>query len=349
VAIDYVSLFSGCGGLDLGLEKAGLRKILATDRDGAALQTAASSTYMASSDVWESDISELIDSGMLKNYRDAGVVAGGPPCQGFSVAGYMDPDDPRSQLVYRFMDAVEILRPKAFIMESVAALASKRWKYVLSRLRVTADRLGFDTTVVVLNAADYGVPQNRKRMFLIGMPRGKTPVSSFWENKPNAESPVTVRQTLSPVKFYAHDDLMCRANIVPAANPVLRKSPYAGMLVNGGGRIIDLDAPAPVIAATIGGNNTPIIDLNALDRDSKPWVETYHAHLMAGGEPFPELPPFGEVRLRRITLYEAAALQGFTCNFRFEGKTMEKWSQAGNAVPPILGEVVGNAVAFALR
>ena len=104
------------------------------------------------------------------------LVIGGPPCQGFSVAGHMDPDDPRSQHVWYFLAVVNRVQPQCFVMENVKSLAvNQRFADLVAELREAAETLGYRTTLCVLNASHFGVPQNRERMFLIGH-RGVAPL-----------------------------------------------------------------------------------------------------------------------------------------------------------------------------
>jgi DNA (cytosine-5)-methyltransferase 1 len=124
--------------------------------------------------------------------------------------------------------------------------------------------------------------------------------------------------------------------VVPAKNPVLRRSPYAGMLFNGLGRPIDLDRPAPTLPASMGGNKTPIIDQRSLENRQPSWVVQYHARLMKGGRPFAAAPPF----LRRLTVEECATIQTFPATYRFAGRPSSRFCQIGNAVPPSLARYV---------
>ena len=113
-----ISLFTGAGGMDIGFEKAGIKTVFANE-----LMKEAAETYNANHSngvMVNDDINNVIDN--LALYRGIDFVFGGPPCQGFSVAGKMDPDDERSKLIFTFLDAVEIVQPKAFVMENVKAL-----------------------------------------------------------------------------------------------------------------------------------------------------------------------------------------------------------------------------------
>lgn len=113
-----VSLFTGAGGMDVGFERAGIRVVFANE-----LMKEAADTYKANhpNDVMvNDDIYNVLD--MMENYKGVDLVFGGPPCQGFSVAGKMDPDDERSKLIFTFLDVVEKVRPRAFVMENVKAL-----------------------------------------------------------------------------------------------------------------------------------------------------------------------------------------------------------------------------------
>jgi DNA (cytosine-5)-methyltransferase 1 len=115
------------------------------------------------------------------------------------------------------------------------------------------------------------------------------------------------------------------------------------MMFNGQGRLVNLDAPAQTLPATMGGNRTPVIDLHQLEhRGRRPWLAGYHEHLMAGGEPLAELPP--EARMRRLSVEEAAAIQSFPRGMRFQGPQTARFRQVGNAVPPLLAWHVGQAV-----
>jgi DNA (cytosine-5)-methyltransferase 1 len=334
--MNCVSLYTGCGGLDLGFHDAGFKTVWANDIDPFALKTYAGELArrkLGKPEIFCGDISKAA----LPCRGAAEVVIGGPPCQGFSVAGRMDPNDPRSRQVWEFFKVVDHLQPRAFVMENVKSLAvNTRWTRTMHALVEEGEKLGFRTRLLVLNAADYGVPQLRERMFLVGLKEAvmPTPTKSLFRT--------TVREALSELPSYGKpgNHSVCRAIVTAAKTPVMRKSPFAGMLFNGQGRPMDLDAPALTLPASMGGNRTPIIDQKSLEDGSEQWVVSYHSKLMAGGEITSKIPK----RLRRLTVEEAAHLQGFPIGMSFEGSQCAKFRQIGNSVPPALGAAVAKSL-----
>ncbi len=327
-----MSLYTGCGGLDLGFGEAGFETIWANDIDPFALETYRKELIRrghSMPEIFCGDISKAV----LPPRGSSDVVIGGPPCQGFSVAGKMDPGDPRSRQVWEFFRVVEELAPSAFVMENVKALATNsRWAGTIEALEAKGEKLGYKCRVMVLNAADYGVPQLRERMFLVGIRERTMP-------KPiSLAKRTTVREALRSLPTFGElgNDSICKAKVTAAKFPVMRKSPYAGMLFNGQGRPVDLEGPALTLPASMGGNRTPIIDQLALEKEAEPWIVGYHAHLAADGKPISEVP----LRLRRLTVEEAACLQGFPPGMFFSGSQCTKFRQIGNSVPPALGAAV---------
>ena len=135
----------------------------------------------------------------------------------------------------------------------------------------------------------------------------------------------------------------CTANVSLAFHPVMRRSPYAGMLVNGAGRPIDLDGIAPTLPASMGGNKTPIVDEVALHNPAIPnWFVTYHTALIEGTETpmTAKIPP----TVRRLTIKECAAIQTFPADYKFSGRKTKQYKQIGNAVPCRFAEVVASAI-----
>ena len=277
----------------------------------------------------------------LPTKGSADLVIGGPPCQGFSVAGKMDPNDPRSRHVLDFLGVVRRLEPAAFVMENVKNLAvNARWESVRKKLCDEAEAMGYNTSLIVLNAANFGVPQARERMFLVGM---RPELGDFVPpRRLMVKKLPTLREVLAKLPAYGTpgNDTLCPARVTPAKQPVLRRSPFAGMLFNGQGRPADLDAPALTLPASMGGNRTPIIDQHQLENGGPSWVVEYHRHLWDGGAPLDEVPK----RLRRLTVQEAAAIQTFPKGMRFHGPVTAQFRQIGNAVPPELAYRMACAV-----
>lgn len=105
----------------------------------------------------------------LEELRGTELLFGGPPCQGFSVIGKMNPEDERSQLIWSFLDAVDRVQPKVFVMENVKALAAiNKWKPVREQFIARANLFGYGCVPFILNAAEYGTPQKRERVFFCG-------------------------------------------------------------------------------------------------------------------------------------------------------------------------------------
>ncbi|TFV44852.1 DNA cytosine methyltransferase [Blastococcus sp. TF02A-35] len=348
--LSFVSLYSGAGGMDLGFAEAGFTPVWANDIDPFAVRTynkqfeklaeQAGGERLAGHVAVAGDVTGDAMRHELPGEGAATVVIGGPPCQGFSVAGRMDPSDPRSRHVWEFLEVVKRVQPEAFVMENVKALAvNRRWSELLIRLREEAHLAGYSTELHLLNASHFGVPQARERMFLVGTRSG----SPLDLNPPTRSQPPTLRSVLETLPNYGEpgNDAFCTARVTPARIPVLRRSPFAGMLFNGQGRPLNLDAPAPTLPASMGGNRTPIIDQAQLDDpDATPWVVEYHRHLMAGGKPVAEIP----TRLRRLTVQEAAAIQTFPRDMPWQGTQSVQFRQIGNAVPPMLAFHVASAL-----
>jgi DNA (cytosine-5)-methyltransferase 1 len=327
-----VSLYCGAGGLDIGFHLAGFHSIWANDIDRFAINT-----YQTLFENNTATVGDILEQKLPKKKVD--LVIGGPPCQGFSVAGKMDPNDPRSKHVWNFLGVVNDLKPRGFVMENVKALAiNSRWNGLLENLTKEAEKMGYKTKLLVLNASDFGVPQLRERMFLIGLKSQavKDPRPTTLKNKPTVKGAF---KNLPKVGEKGNDSV-CTAKITPAKNPILRKSAFAGMLFNGQGRPLHIDKPSLTLPASMGGNRTPIIDQNQLEFDSQPWVIKYHRHLTNGGKPYKKVPEF----LRRMTVEEAAAVQTFPIGMKFSGTHSNKYKQIGNAVPPMLAYHVAVAI-----
>lgn len=335
-----ISLFSGAGGMDVGFERAGFKVLAANEMDGFACKTYRANHPDAM--LFEGDINQHIEE--LGSFQGVDVVFGGPPCQGFSVAGKMDPDDPRSQLVFSFVNVVKVVRPRAFVMENVKALASlEKFQKIREELFRSFSSLGYSVSMNVLNARDYGSAQNRERVFFIGTMNIKQDVklSSLADYKQKALSVRDVIQHLGPAGS-PQNPRVCKAKITLAERPVLRKSPYAGMLFNGQGRPLNPDGWSSTLPASMGGNRTPIIDERHLYEYKEGWVERYHERLWNGGEVTRDItvPKY----LRRLTVDEAALLQGFPAQYQFIGPQSKVYCQIGNAVPCTLAEAVASAV-----
>ena len=338
-----ISLFSGAGGLDCGFEEAGFDIVWANEFDHDAAETWRANRPESKAMV-EGDINDCLDK--LPTSERIDIVFGGPPCQGFSVAGKMDPNDARSKLVFSFLDVVEKIKPKVFIMENVKALGLlDKWSAVRKALIDRADRLGYSVDYEVHHTFEYGVPQNRDRVIFVGVRKGMNPSAMVSELRKYKATPPSARDVLLSCGEYGTDDnpQTCTSTVTLAKHPVMRKSPYAGMLVNGAGRPVNLDGLPPTLPASMGGNKTPIVDQKALnDRTETNWFVRYH-ELLENGKATPEetqVPSW----MRRLTIKECAAIQTFPSGYRFTGPRVKQYRQIGNAVPALFASAVAKSV-----
>ncbi|GAA0328340.1 DNA cytosine methyltransferase [Morganella psychrotolerans] len=326
--------------MDVGVQNAGFEIIAANEIDSYACQTYKKNHQNTM--LYEGDILSYLDE--LEKYKGVDLVVGGPPCQGFSVAGRMNLDDPRSKLVFSYCDVVKRVMPRAFIMENVKSLATlDKFKGIREEIFRRMNSLGYGLSMVILNAKDFGVPQSRERMFLLGiLGENKEITSADFEVK--KEKAISLREAIVHLGRAGSENntRITKAKITLAEKPVLRKSAYAGMLFNGQGRPLNPDAWSSTLPASMGGNRTPIIDEEHLYDDMPSWVEEHHKSLVDGTKK----AAYGDApkRLRRLTVGEAIILQTFPSDYIFIGPQSKVFSQIGNAVPCKLAQVVASVV-----
>ena len=326
MAYHSIDLFCGAGGLSLGLDAAGFEPVLGVDTNADA-----ANTYRANFPIARMEVRSIHEID-FRQWRGVDLVAGGPPCQPFSNGGLRRASQDSRDMLPQFVRAVNEARPKAFIMENVAGLLAARNRGYLDAILEQFDDGYTLLPPRIINAADYGVPQKRLRLVIIGMRGGRV-------NFPAPTHPLG-RQV-------GAGSVLCRdqgvgepnpSKVVYAKTPDLRPSPYAGHLFNGGGRAVNLNLPAPTILASAGGNKTHFVDQLDL-------VPSYHKHLWDGGR-----PRRGALDgARRLTVRESSLLQTFPADMQFAGSRSSQYTQIGNAVPPRLAEVIGASVGRALH
>lgn len=330
--VPAIDLFAGAGGLSLGLSDAGFDVVAASEWNVDACDTYAK--HHPRTELVEGDIAAT----SWRAWRGhVALVAGGPPCQPWSSGGKrLGEEDPRNGFP-QFLRVLREVQPPAFLIENVAGLArSSRAAYLRSLLDSLAE-LGYNVQSQILNAADYGVPQKRHRLFIVGL-RGvafRFPKATHGPGRRWTWRAAGTVLRVNRVIGEQND-----AIVTYAKAPDLRPDPYDGHIFNGGGRPIDLSRPSPTLLASMGGNKTPWVDTAGL-------VPDYHAHLMLRGT-----PRSGVVEgARRITVAEAALLQSFQVpevhgseGIVIAGRRSSQYVQVGNAVPPRLGAVIGRAL-----
>lgn len=322
--MNVLDLFSGPGGLSLGLQRSGATIHAAIELNRDAMRTY--SMHTESAIHLNTDI-QGVDFSQFKGKID--LVAGGPPCQPFSLGGLRKATGDARNMVPEYLRCIETVKPYVFLMENVPGLTMKDARPYFEGVLQKMMDLGYQLNWTILNSADFGVPQKRRRLFVLGCrdrllefptpthgPEGELPhprSRDFISSEPIGEVPS------SGVKF--------------AKYPDLRASPYAGHIYNGGGRPIDPDGPCHTILACSGGYKTHWVDTQGV-------AVEYHAHLMAGGAPREGIVPGG----RRLTVEECAIIQTFPPEMQFSGSRSSQYTQVGDAVPPILAVAIGKKI-----
>lgn len=345
VVLPAISLFSGAGGMDIGLEQAGFESRVCVewiDKRVATLNRNRPQWPTICGDIREVSTREILKAAGLKK-GEAALVAGGPPCQAFSKSAYWVPgriesilDDPRALLLREYVRVVKEAAPKAFIMENVFGLAYSHGRPALDAAIATLSKEGYKISYKVVNAADYGVPQRRERLICIGI-KGATEPFRF--PRPTHVEPK------------------------PGNSRLVDALPY----VTAGDVLADLDDGRPPgkgeeVAGKYGhllpevppGDN--YLYYTAHRGHPKPlfkWRSKYWSFLLKlspdlpswtiQASPGPYIGPF-HWRNRRLRISEVKRLQTFPDDWELAGARGEQWSQLGDAVPCHLAKVFGEAI-----
>lgn len=306
-----LSLFTGCGGLDLGFETIGAQTVECVDNDHESVKT-----LHHNRPDWKVFEGDICDYRPISS--DVDIVIGGPPCQGFSTAGYGDPKDPRNYLWREYFRVVQEVRPRAIVLENVSALAHKRNNDHLTGIIDTLKRNGYDFAFDVLNAAEFGVPQVRRRLIVVGIRNGKASLPSPM----TADNPMTVKDAIGDLENAPENAAF--SHVIPrhARHVVKRWDALLPGETDPKYRRSRLIYDKPSVTIRAGGGYGPRGD-----------------HL-AGFH-----PPIHPTQARQLTVREAARIQSFPDEWILRGSKTAQGRQIGNAVPVALARAIADHVA----
>lgn len=344
--MNAIDLFAGCGGLSKGFMDAGFDIIVGVDNDQAALNTFAKNHNGAVA--MKADLSKQETFDEIKRIagkREIDVVIAGPPCQGFSLTGPRNFDDERNKLYLAVIEIVKQYKPKAFIIENVPGMATLYEGQIKNEILRRFRSMGYNVDCKILCAADYGVPQNRKRLIFMGI-RADIGSPVFPEPMFTPENYRTCRDAVSDlpsletgigndVSEYEREPLTEYQRLMRGNCKVL----YNHLGTNHTQMVKDTIALVPE-----GGNYKDL---------PKGWGESRKFHMawtrLDGNAPARTVDTghrnlFHYEYNRVPTVRESARMQSFPDDFVFTGTKTQQSRQVGNAVPPLLGQALGNAI-----
>jgi len=347
--LNAISLFSGAGGLDLGVEQAGYDVVYAIEHDPIAVATLnlnRARWFPELAEVEPLDITQLDPLAIMADLEleagDIDLLVGGPPCVAFSKSGFhldykRQGRDPRAGLLGDYLRFLDALRPAAFLLENVFGLAYRNQSApFFEALKAGIRELGYSLTYGVLNAADYGAPQNRQRLFMIGARDGTKlmhPRPTHWGQHERRRPPEDVGSLLPHVT--AGEAL---ADVTAESE--------ADETVNGKYGHLLPDIPP-------GGNYLHYTSHEGHQQPLFEWRSRYWTFLLKldpgrpaptlQGQPGPYVGPF-HWENRRLRVPELVRLQGFPDSYEFVGTRRDVQLQVGNSVVPPLAAIVAGAI-----
>jgi len=360
-----LDLFCGCGGMTLGFKWAGFHSVVASDIDvncGKTINKNFPETEFFLGDIASLSKDELI---RILGENKIDVVTGGPPCQGFSLANKNSnkvQDDPRNRLFYEFVKVIKWIEPKAFVMENVKGLLSMHKGEVIKTIlkEFMNAGIGYNLDFRVLKASDYGVPQNRERVIVIGIRKDLGLIPEFPEK---LDKTVTVNEAIMDLpeidagggddemvydkkaftdyqKFMRKDSLVIKNHVAMKHTPRLVERFKA---IKPGQNLIDVwESHGAVKRGNPNEKSNSKFSQNNqrlhLDRPAPTIAASFQSNFIH------------PVKDRNFTAREGARLQSFPDDFIFEGmRTKMSWEiglsqyqQIGNAVPPLMAKAVAD-------
>ncbi|MDE5833445.1 MAG: DNA cytosine methyltransferase [Desulfovibrio sp.] len=342
-----IDCFCGAGGLALGLRRAGFSIVYSFDNDPKAIETIVSNpAYIPAhlsevADAVSLDVPRMLEMlGLRPGETD--LLAGGPPCQGFSIQRRGDDSDLRNNLVPRYFEIIRLIMPKMFVMENVPGIMGRRGREILRGCLERAAGFGYFVSERTLDAQEFGTPQRRKRIFVVG--ERKDHAGPLFKFPSGSSARVTVREAIGflppppedgtdhPGYRHHRRDRLSEDNLKRIRS-----------LKEGQGRDFlpdDLLLPCHrVSSAKMGHRNV----FGRMRWDSPaPTITARFDSFSRGMFGHPEQD-------RSVSLREGALLQSFPLDYNFAGSKVEIARQIGNAVPPRLAEALGTSLMEALK
>lgn len=370
-----VDLFAGVGGISLGLQMAGIDPAVGVEFDESCIE--ALHHNFPEKTVIGKDI-RLVSSDEIKKSlkgKELDLLAGGPPCQGFSLIGLRDPNDERSRLVFEFIRIARELQPKFLMMENVPGMLSAQKGDFITEVVKLIEEAGYKVRlpIKVLNAAEYGVPQNRKRVFILAARKDLNvlpnyPVATHLNLRDLKEDDFTTLPKTPSVgeaifdlvdidkheSLIEDDEIFYEKEAHTEYSKMMRgelpDSPYANLYKNnwnpkictGCRRTVHGEVLTKRFIETKQGQTAPVSRLYKL-------IENDVANTLRAGTPrergaYSAPRPIHPILPRVISVREGARLQSFPDWHRFHKTKWHGFRQVGNAVPPLLAYAVGKEI-----
>lgn len=351
IAID---LFCGCGGFSYGFQEAGFEMVLGVDMWKDATVTYKHNfpnANIINEDITKVSTDEILEKAGCKK-KEIDVIIGGPPCQGFSLSGKRMIDDPRNKLYKSFVNLVSEIRPKVFVMENVPGLIRLFGGKVKEEVLSDFSAIGYSVKVQQLSSEEYGVPQQRKRVFFVGLNK------DFFESSVEFLFPtptygdglnkiITCKDAISDLDFVP-DDISLGEDIdyqLPPSNDYQKMMRKDSLSIKNHSITIHKEKTKRIIAMVPDGGNYKDLPIELQDtrrvniawtrmNSEKPCftIDTGHNH------------HFHYKENRVPTVRESARIQSFPDKFEFIGIKTSQLKQVGNAVPPLMATAIAKQV-----
>lgn len=345
-----MELFAGCGGMSLGLKRAGFDIIYANEINPDAVKTYKKN--FPDVFVQEGDIKKLNPALIKKQIGKVDLIAAGTPCQGFSMVGPRSPNDPRNKLFLQLLKFVKTFKPKMFVMENVPGILTTDNGKVIERIINSFSRIGYFIQYKILSASEFGVPQDRKRIIIIGTMK-KIPSEKLFPVSKRKK--VSVKEALSDLAFLEINEKAIMHRNKPKSSFQSKMRKNTKMIFNHESCNHSIKIQKRFAQIPVGKNGGQVLKNSGTKKR-----DYYRMHPKRISRTITTIPEdFIHYQQNRIpTVREMARLQSFPDDFEFLGpkmtggkkrtKSCPQYTQVANAVPPLMAEAVFKKIKLTL-